>query len=188
MSRTELAATILNMDKSEKSWRPQFEALALEHHVRVRAFIRSLGVDSDWIDDIAQEAFLTAYRQWDTYDQSRDFGKWLRGIAANIVRNEIRKDARRQRIFQTELTEILLKRYNAASDKRESLPVTAIQECIAKLAPMSQKVVLGRYRDGETAPQLAERLELTAANVRQMLVRIRRQIKQCVELRMLKEA
>ena len=43
--------------------------------------------------------------------------------------------------------------------------------------------MLGRYRDGESASQLAVRLETSSANVRQMLVRIRRQIKRCVELR-----
>ena len=76
----------------------QFEALVLQHHVRLRVFVRSLGVDSDWVDDIAQEACLTAFRQWQSFDQTRDFGKWVRGIAANIVRNEVRKDSRRQRI------------------------------------------------------------------------------------------
>jgi RNA polymerase sigma-70 factor (ECF subfamily) len=177
-----------DMDKSDDSWRPKFEALVHEHHIRVRAFVRSLGVEPDWVDDIAQEAFLTAYRQWDTYDETRDFGKWLRGIAANIVRNEVRKDARRRRILQTELTEILLKRYNQSVDRDEPISVAAVRECMGKLPLLSQKVVQGRYRDGETAPELAKRLELSAANVRQMLVRIRRQIKQCVELRLLKEA
>ena len=45
-----------------------FEAHVLEYHVRVRAFLRSLGVNPDWMDDIAQEAFLTAYR--DSFDPS----------------------------------------------------------------------------------------------------------------------
>ena len=85
---------MLIVDPIDNNLKVEFESLVVEHHVRVRAFVRSLGVAPDWVDDIAQEAFLTAYREWDSYDTSRDFGKWLRGIAANIVRNEIRKDAR----------------------------------------------------------------------------------------------
>ena len=181
-------ATILCMDTIEDEKRLVFESLVVEHHVRVRALVRSLGVDPDWVDDIAQEAFLTAYRRWDTYDPSRDFGKWLRGIAANIVRNEIRKDARRQRILHTELAEILLDRYAESQKRYEPLAVVAIQQCVDKLPPKSRQVVQGRYRDGLAAPQLAKQLELSAANVRQMLVRIRRQLKECVELQMLKEA
>ena len=86
--------------------RSQFEMLVVEHHVQLRAFVRSLAVNPDWVDDIAQEAFLTAFREWDSFDESRDFGKWIRGIAANIVRNEIRKHARRNRLLHTELADI----------------------------------------------------------------------------------
>lgn len=161
-----------------------FQSLVVEHHVRLRAFVRSLGVDPDWVDDLAQEAFLIAYRDWDTFDESRDFGKWLRGIAANLVRNEIRKDARRRRILHTELADILLDRYRYADDRSMPLGVEAVQRCINELPPRSKRVVEGRYRDGYNAPQLAEHLAMSPENVRQMLVRIRRQLKQCVEHRL----
>ena len=176
------------MDAKSENLRLEFEVLVLEHHVRLRAFVRSLGVDPDWVDDVAQEAFLTAYRQWDSFDRERDFGKWLRGIAANIVRNETRKEARRQRILNTELAEILLNRYAESKERHEPLSIDAIRQCIGELAPQSRRAVKGRYGDGLSAPQLAEQLDTTAANVRQILVRARRQVRQCVELRMLKEA
>lgn len=170
----------------------QFEALVLQHHVRLRVFVRSLGVDSDWVDDIAQEACLTAFRQWQSFDQTRDFGKWVRGIAANIVRNEVRKDSRRQRIMHSELSAILLKRQDR-SDLRnavqaEPITVDAIRDCVAKLGPTSRKVIEGRYRENLRGEELAERLDMTAVNIRQTLVRVRRRLKQCVELRLLKEA
>ena len=157
--------------------------MVVEHHVRVRVFVRSLGVDPDWVDDLAQEAFLSAYRDWDSFDESRDFGRWIRAIALNLVRNEIRKDARRRRILHTELTELLLRRLSEPVERSEPLAVDAVRACLDELAPPSRQVVLGRYRDGESASQLAERLKTSAANVRQMLVRIRRQIKHCVEMR-----
>jgi DNA-directed RNA polymerase specialized sigma24 family protein len=53
---------------------------------------------------------LTAYRDrhWKTFDSARDFGKKLRGIAANSVHNELRKNARRQRILQSEAVELFI--------------------------------------------------------------------------------
>ena len=113
------------MDEVIVDKKQAFETLVIDHHVRLRAFVRSLGVDPDWVDDIAQESFLTAYREFDSYDESRDFGKWLRGIAANIVRNEIRKNARRQRILRNDLSEILLNRYDtiiSPPNRSPSLP------------------------------------------------------------------
>lgn len=161
--------------------RSQFEALVIEHHVRLRAFVRSLGAHPDWVDDIAQEAFLIAYREWDSYDQTRDFGRWVRGIAANILRNEIRKDARRQRILRTELSALLLNDAENRIEEDEPVAIDAVRTCIDKLTPKSKKIVQKRYRDGLTAPSIAKVLDLSAANVRQMLVRIRRQIRECVE-------
>jgi RNA polymerase sigma-70 factor (ECF subfamily) len=171
------------MAQTDDRNRSAFEALVIEHHVRVRAFVRSLGVDPDWVDDLAQEAFLAAYRDWDSFDQSRDFGRWIRAIALNLIRNESRKDARRRRILHSELTELLLRRLPSPVERSEPLAVDAVRACLDELAPASRQVVLSRYRDGESASQLAERLKTSAANVRQMLVRIRRQLKHCVEMR-----
>ncbi len=177
------------MDATEVEKRRQFDALVREHHVRLRAFVRSLGVDPDWVDDLAQEAFLTAYREWDSFDAARDFGRWVRGIAANLVRNEIRKDARRRRILQTELTELLLDRsLGSRASPDEPLAVDSVLACLDELAPTSRAIVLGRYRDDESAPQLAARFQTSPANIRQILVRVRRQIRHCVELRLLREA
>lgn len=188
LSHPVVSATIISMSSKREQDRGHFELLVVEHHVRLRVFVRSMAVDPDWVDDIAQEAFLIAYREWDSFDQTRDFGKWLRGIAANLIRNEIRKDARRQRILHTGLTDMLLRRSTGSKEMLEPITIEAIKECVDKLESRSKAVVRGRYHDGLAAPQLARQLETTAVNIRQMLVRIRRQIKQCVEYRILEKA
>ena len=166
----------------------RFESLVLEHHVRVRAFVRSLGVEPDWVDDVAQEAFVKAYNDWDTFDQSRDFGKWVRGIAANVLRNEIRKHARRQRLLNTDLTRLLVQGHDKIEITPEPVAIGAIRICLGKLSASDRAMVEGRYHEGLTAPELAEKLQKTAANVRQMLVRIRRQLRLCVEHQLSSEA
>ncbi len=166
----------------------RFESLVLKHQVRVRAFVRSLGVEPDWVDDIAQEAFIKAYKDWDSFDQSRSFGKWVRGIAANIVRNEIRKQARRRRLLHSGLTHLLVDCHETTGDAPEPVAIEAVRICLCKLSSSSRAIVQGRYHDGLTAPELAEKLQKTAANVRQMLVRIRRQIRNCVEQQLSSEA
>ncbi len=176
------------MDRVDDRRRAEFELIVVEHHVQLRAFVRSLGVSPDWVDDVAQEAFLTAYRKWDEFDRSEDFGRWIRGIAANIVRNEIRKAARHHRLLHTELAAILLSQQSSLRPALEPLGVDAVRECLGKLTPRNREVIQARYRDGETAPELASRFHLSAANVRQILVRTRQQVRQCVELRLLKEA
>ncbi|MFT4687936.1 MAG: hypothetical protein ACJASX_004315 [Limisphaerales bacterium] len=40
-----------------------------------------IGVQAGSVDDLAQEAFMGAFRELDRFDSSEDFGTWLRGIA-----------------------------------------------------------------------------------------------------------
>lgn len=166
----------------------RFEALVLDHHVGIRAFVRSLGVDPDWVDDIAQEAFLIAFDQFDTFDSQRDFGKWIRGIAANIVRNEIRKNARRGRILNAGLSEILTGLHGETPELTESIAIQSVRDCLDKLNPEPRKLIQARYKDGLSAPKLAEIFGQSAANIRQRLTRIRRDLRLCLESNMIKEA
>jgi RNA polymerase sigma-70 factor (ECF subfamily) len=46
----------------------------------------------DWTDDVVQETWLTAVRRIRAFDPEQgSFADWLRGIAANLVRNQLRK-------------------------------------------------------------------------------------------------
>src|SRR5262245_30961584 len=85
-----------------------FSKLVREHQAGLRAFIRALGVEADWVDDLAQETFVVAFQKRQQFENGKDFGKWLRGIARNLVANERRKEARRARILHGPFTDTLL--------------------------------------------------------------------------------
>ncbi|MFT3866941.1 MAG: sigma-70 family RNA polymerase sigma factor [Nibricoccus sp.] len=160
-----------------------FSNLVRVHHASLRAFVRALGAEEAWVDDIAQEVFLVAFRNYAKFDPSADFGKWLRGIARNLVANERRKGARHTRLLPAVVVDVLLNQtpeaINPGYEPNDLLP--AMRECVAQLPPRSQELLHHRYTEGENANQLAERLRTRAEAVRQSLVRIRATIKTCVE-------
>ena len=161
-----------------------FADLVREHQVSLRVFVRSLGVESGWVDDLAQDAFVVAYREMDSYDPDRDFGKWLRGIARNLVRNEMRKQGRHRRILHESLSQHLLDL--AENEKDREVDVTqlsALRDCVEQLPGKSRELVRSRYFEGWDATILADKFEMKAATVRQTLLRIRRQLYQCVNQR-----
>ncbi|QDV41152.1 ECF RNA polymerase sigma factor SigW [Stieleria neptunia] len=160
--------------------------MVAQQHQQLRSFVRTLGVAPDWVDDLAQEAFLVAWRERDSFDAQRDIGKWLRGIARNLVRNELRKDQRRKRILHERLSEILVGSPDDAAEAAdwEQCRMPVLRDCVEQLAPKSRQIVAGRYGDGWMAPDLADHLGMTAAAVRQALMRIREQLKQCIEFQM----
>lgn len=176
------------MDAKNLIKHEQYAACVREHQSQLRIFLRSLAVDPDWVDDIAQEALLVAYREWESFDPSRDFGKWVRGIAANIVRNEIRKEARRKRILHNGLSQFLIDRQEQLEAESEPARLAAVRQCVDQLPDKSRQVVQGTYRDGYSATELAPRVDMAPAAVRQALVRIRRRLKECVEARLGEES
>ena len=173
------------MTRPSPTLSPEFAQMVAQQHQQLRSFVRTLGVAPDWVDDLAQEALLVAWREQDSFDQQRDLGKWLRGIARNLVRNELRKQKRQERLLHQGLTELLVRAAEVEPQPETwaACRVPMLRDCVEQLAPKSRELVSGRYGDGWTAPDLANHLNMTPTAVRQALARIRIQLKRCIELR-----
>jgi len=167
--------------------REMFIEQVREHHAGLRGFVRSLGVDPLWVDDVAQEAFIVAYNRLDEFEQDRDFGAWLRGIARNLVINERRKDARRKRILSDNLTDVLLSTSSVSDEEDEGLGdrglarLQALRECIADLPEKSLGLLKARYEDEESAQEIAEAFDMKPPAVRKALERVRDALRKCME-------
>jgi RNA polymerase sigma-70 factor (ECF subfamily) len=136
------------------------------------------------VDDIAQEAFLTAWRHRDAYDRDRDFGKWLRGIARNLVANERRKSARHARILSTRMTDILERTTGqeaAVNEESMRAQLRLMRECLDQVPENTRSILIRRYRDEETAVSMAARLGATATAIRQILCRVRKAVRECMQ-------
>ncbi len=170
--------------------REQFIEHVREYHAGLRGFVRSLGVDPLWVDDVAQEAFIVAYNRFDEFDQSRDFGAWLRGIARNLVINERRKDARRKRILSDNLTDVLLASSSATDEAPEEMGdyaqarLTALRECVQALPERSLRLLRSRYEEEHSAQDIAEEFEMKPPAVRKSLERLRSALRECMEQRL----
>src|SRR5688572_8725880 len=86
----------------------QIDHAVRTQHSGLRYFIRSLGVNEAWVDDLAQETFLIAHRKWEELDHVDNAPAWFRKIARNLVMNEITKAGRRQRLLDEKVTGLLL--------------------------------------------------------------------------------
>ena len=165
-----------------------FVSFLREHQAALRSFVRMLGVPHDSVDDLAQDVFLTAYRELDRFDVDRDIGKWLRGIARNSVRNELRKNARRKKIQHESLTDhlIAMAEENSSTtlvpfcDKSHRL---ALNVCLEELPEKSLLLVKGYYVEESASGILAQQYSMSAGAVRLALMRIRTRLKNCIQAR-----
>lgn len=160
----------------------EFEFRVREHQSGLRAFIRALGADEAWVDDLAQEAFIVAYRRLDEFEPGTDFGKWLRAIARYLVANERRKELRHARLLPFAVVDALLEHEpESAVETGVTHLLPAMRECVEQLPPRSRELLQRRYTADENATTLARRLSMNADAVRQQLLRIRVVVKGCIE-------
>ena len=149
----------------------------------MRAFVRALGADEIWGDDIAQGAFVVAYRRQGDFRADADFGKWLCGIARHLVANERRRSARHSRLLQAAVVDALATADTA--DVREPAHtaelVATMRGCVGELPPRQRELLERRYAGGANSSELAATMRMSAEAVRQCLVRIRVVVRACVE-------
>lgn len=75
-----------------------FETLVRRHQAPLRAFLIRMTGDAALADDLAQEAFLKAYRALDGYRGGASFRSWLFSIALREAQMARRKEASRARL------------------------------------------------------------------------------------------
>ncbi|MFC3123230.1 sigma-70 family RNA polymerase sigma factor [Agaribacter flavus] len=163
-----------------------FTAFIRQHQGRVRAFIRSMGVESEAVDDVAQEAFVIAYRELNSFDLEMDFGNWLCGIAKNVIRNDLRKRARQYRIMNEQLTYFLLEDLESEVQfvNENDNELHALRECIKELPDKSKDLITQKYSNEQNSQALSEHFGMSATAIRLSLMRIRKKLKSCVDYRL----
>jgi RNA polymerase sigma factor (sigma-70 family) len=131
-------------------------------------------------EDIAQEAFLTAWQQLKRLQNPTSFLPWLRQIARNLARDHLR--ASRHRPLDGEGAEIAIELAADPSptpmqqheeDERERAAI----ELISALPEDSREALLLYYREGQSSQQVAILLGLSDAAVRKRLSRARQSLR-----------
>ncbi|MFA6567939.1 MAG: sigma-70 family RNA polymerase sigma factor [Victivallales bacterium] len=169
-------------DKEEKL--KKFEVLLNRDHKKILAFSFSLVSDIHKARDIAQEAMITAFRKFEEYDESRDFGKWARGIVRMKYLEHFRNN--REIPMGEEIIELIDFNYTGwdAAEARVPFRETLFQvlnECVGKLNDEQRAVMEKFYYQRQKTGEIAESENLNESTVRKRLERIRSMLKDCID-------
>ena len=120
---------------------------------RLRGMLRARLGDWTAADDLAQDAFVTAFRKLRDFRGDSSFESWLRAIAMNHLRNFIRK--RREMCVggDAELQELLGAGDGAAC--REGERLAALRECLKRIQGPSRELLDSRYVTGKSVRQIS---------------------------------
>jgi len=131
-------------------------------------------------EDIAQEAFLSAWQNLKRLNNPSSFLPWLRQITRNLAFDHLRRH--RNRALGGEAAEIAISHAADPSLLPEEQLIDAERErmaaeLISELPEDSREVLLLYYREGQNSRQVAELLGLSDAAVRKRLSRARKSLR-----------
>ena len=129
-------AAVIQLSRHEPEY---FTELFRRHAPYIQRYVvRRLGQDA--ADDIVAETFLLAFRQRDSYDQTRsDARPWLYGIATNLIGHHRRAEIRQYRALARTGADPVTESFTDRIDDRVSAS-TASRRLAAALARLSAEL------------------------------------------------
>jgi RNA polymerase sigma-70 factor (ECF subfamily) len=179
------------IEEARKGSVEAFSRLLRIHQAPLRAFLAGLIRDSEAVDDVAQEAFMGAYRSLEAYKRDASFRTWLFAIARNKALLYLRDEARR-RSQRSESLQLAVSAWLSEEPAQDGSAVDRelrlLDGCVGKLPKTSAALVSAYYLDRHSADQIAQQTGKTEVSVWKTLSRIRQALRECVELGLTAEA
>jgi RNA polymerase sigma-70 factor, ECF subfamily len=153
----------------EEAWRALYEGAC----DRLYAYILwRCGGLRDRAEELTQDTWLHAIRRVADFEPGRGpFIAWLRGIAANLLRNSLRRDARQRTLpLEQEPT--------TPAIRAEAERVAA---ALAALTPRYEAVLRAKYLDGLSVVAIAAETGETAKAVESLLSRARQAFREAYQ-------
>lgn len=155
-----------------------FLKLLLRHQGDLKAFIASVVADRTASEDLFQEVCLALWQGFASYDPSRPFGAWARGVAVHKVLRS-REQARHIPLaFSPEAIQAVLEAYDRSeppAPRTENL-----RDCISRLPDRSRQLLALRYDQGLKLGEMARRAGSSLDAVHKLLSRVRAAVQDCL--------
>ena len=138
-----------------------FAALYERHSGRVFGFIRSKIRDEAASSDVLQSTFLKLHKSRSKYDRTFPFVPWLFTICRSEVLDSFKKS---HRLHETLVGETPEPEFQPVAD-------TASELNLAALPPAQREAVMMRFEQDFSFEEIAQRLNTSPANARQLISR-----------------
>jgi RNA polymerase sigma-70 factor (ECF subfamily) len=158
--------------------REAYAEVVAQSQRRLRAFLAFHAPNRELVDEVAQQAYITAFEKLGDYQLGTSFLGWIKHIALNHLRNEVR---RRQRAHSPveRLAEVLAPEPPPENDLADE--TVKLERCLSRLDGDARRLLEMRYREGLSPLQLAEKLGRLASSVRVTLTRLRQVLLECMQ-------
>lgn len=152
----------------------------LRHQDDIRAVIGSMVRDRHACEDVFQDVSVILWKKFDSFDPSRSFGAWARGIAVRKVLQFFDRTRRQGPTLSADAAAAVLDAFDETPDEGVER-ARALRICMERLPDRSRDLLRLRYDQGLKLKDLGERLARSLDAVHKALSRIRAALRRCVE-------
>ena len=145
----------------------------------VAAYVRGIVRDPHVARDIVQNTAIVLLRKFDLWNADQEFLPWALGFAKFEILAHFRDSARNRVVFTDVMVDSLTEMWPGVSNEIQTEEL-ALRDCVEKLAPKAREMVHLRYFQEMEVQHVADSLQSTPGAVRVALMRIRRQLMDCV--------
>ena len=124
--------------------------------------------DEELAADFCQELFMKLYKNAKSFDSNKKFSTWLYTIAANMCKNEYRRQSRMKPTFHLDESKILLAS-SPPSTLDESIFQKHLEKAINKLNEKHRLCFILRYREAKSVSEISEMIDIPAGTVKSRL-------------------
>lgn len=158
-----------------------FEVLAERYSRQVVALTYAMIRDREKARDLAQEAFLEAYRALRRLREPGKFGSWLTGIARRRCIYAIRRERRAARALAVRAEQPPPERSDPQAEAGQSDMEGRLLAAVGKLGRRYREVLVLRHFEHKSYAEISELLDLSVATVEKRLTRARNKLRAMLE-------
>jgi RNA polymerase sigma-70 factor, ECF subfamily len=163
----------------------RFSDLVQRHHAHLSGILAFYCRSLEETEEVVQEAFVHCYRALSSYDHGQPFFPWLKTIALNVLRMELR---RRQRVGahvgpymeHLRLSQLDEPRTLDDADAR----FMALRACLGLMQPQQVSLLKAKYEQERGIAELARQRGTSEGALKVALLRLRQVLRACIESRL----
>jgi len=154
-----------------------FEEIVKRYQRRVYGMAYRIVRRHDLADDVAQEAFIRAFRALPSFDPTRPFGPWIGRIAANLAINHVRSPEAREEELPDGHAEIPTPAEGPLDHVLDGEARQMLNRALDTLPAEQRAVFVLRAVEGLSYREIAESLDISMGTVMSRLSRAREKLR-----------
>jgi len=163
-------------------------SVMMRERKRLEGFVWSIVGDRNLVEDVMQEVALLVVQKGGQLPDEARLSVWMLRSARFKSLAAIRTKRRFPQLFDDAVLDQIEARWKNNESLKEGSAANALHKCIARLTENNRRIITLRYGDDLRSSEIAKILSRKVSAIYKAIVRIHKQLAQCVKGQLAEEA